>query len=231
MLEVHAAQEFQQVQIADPYIELHTGPGSGYPIFYVEDRGEWIDILKRKTDWFKIRTKKGKEGWVHRSQMERTLTPSGVAKQFKEPNIGDFSKRRWEAGMLGGDFEGSDVLTFYGGYALTENLSAEFSLSQILGSASSSLFWNINLVHQPFPQWRISPFFTIGGGIIDTKAKTTLVLPRDGVDNAAHVGIGARMYLTRRFILRVDYKSYVIFSSDNDNEEIGEWKAGFGFFF
>ena len=31
--------------VNDPYIELHTGPGRGYPIFHVTERGERIIIL------------------------------------------------------------------------------------------------------------------------------------------------------------------------------------------
>ena len=31
-----------RVEIADPYIELHSGAGRGYPVFHFEDRGSWI---------------------------------------------------------------------------------------------------------------------------------------------------------------------------------------------
>ena len=53
----------------------------------------------------------------------------------------------------------------------------------------------------------------------------------DRTDSLAQVGFGVRTYLTRRFILRAEYKSYVVFTSRNDNEEIREWKAGLSFFF
>ena len=38
-------KEYQRVKVVDPYIELHTGPGRGYPIFYVVKRHDWIDII------------------------------------------------------------------------------------------------------------------------------------------------------------------------------------------
>jgi hypothetical protein len=47
----------------------------------------------------------------------------------------------------------------------------------------------------------------------------------------ANAGFGVRSYLARRFVFRAEYKSYVVFTSRDDNEEIGEWKAGFSFFF
>ena len=67
---VLAEEDIQQVQVSAPYIELHTGPGSGYPVDYVVERGEWVSILKRRTDWFKTRTRSGKEGWVSLLQMK-----------------------------------------------------------------------------------------------------------------------------------------------------------------
>ena len=77
-----AADEYVTVSVADPYLEMRTGPGRGYPKFHVVDRGETVDILMRKTDWFKVRAPNGKEGWVDRNQMELTLQPSGQEFEF-----------------------------------------------------------------------------------------------------------------------------------------------------
>jgi hypothetical protein len=101
------------VDIADPYIELHTDAGEGYPVFHVEERGARIEILKRKTDWFKVRTDKGKEGWVAREQLERTLTPAGQHMEIRDATRKEFAFHRWEMGAMGGDFEHADVLSVY----------------------------------------------------------------------------------------------------------------------
>ncbi len=66
-----------EVVVSDPYIDLHTGPGRGYPIFYVAAQGDRITILKEQTDWYKVRTPRGKEGWVNVSQMASTLDLDG----------------------------------------------------------------------------------------------------------------------------------------------------------
>ena len=79
--------EYQQVTVDDPYIEMHTGPGKGYPIFHVVDRGDSIEVIKRRTDWFLIRTVAGKEGWASRAQMELTLQPSGERTEIKDTTI------------------------------------------------------------------------------------------------------------------------------------------------
>ena len=76
MLSTAAAAE--KVQITDPYIELRTGPGRGYPVFHVAPRADWIELLMRHTDWFKVRTADGREGWVNRQQLETVwLSNSG----------------------------------------------------------------------------------------------------------------------------------------------------------
>ncbi|MGD8842397.1 MAG: hypothetical protein PVJ83_02890 [Gammaproteobacteria bacterium] len=220
-----------QVEVADPYIELHTGDGEGYPVFHVEARGAWIEILKRKTDWFKVRTENGKEGWVAREQLERTLTPAGEQVDITDATRKEFAFHRIEAGAMGGDFEDAEVLTMYGGFFLTPKLSIELSASKIFADFSDGEMADVSISMHPFPEWRFSPFFSLGTGIIHSNPDTTLVEESDRTDQLAHVGAGLRVYLTRRFIFRAQYKNYVIFQSTDDNQEIDEWKAGFAVFF
>jgi len=226
-----AAEQAVEVVVAEPYLELHTGPGRAYPVFYVVDRGQTISVLKRRTDWFRVRTDKGKEGWASREEMQLTLTPAGDQTRFAEAGFGDYSKRRWEAGVLAGDFEGGDVVTAYAGYAMTANLSVELSVSQVFGNYSDAITGSISLLAQPFPEWRLSPFFLLGTGLIYTDPNVTLVDESDRTEQLASVGVGVRCYLTRRFLLRAEYRNSVIFQDKDDNQEINEWKAGFAFFF
>ena len=228
---VLAEEPYFTVVVAEPYLDLHTGPGRGYPVFHVVDRGDEIEVIKRRTAWFMVRTERGKEGWVKRADMELTLTPAGEATQFAAVGLDDFSRRRWEGGVLAGDFEGGDVVSVYVGYAMTQNLSIEVAASQVFGDFSDAVMGTVSLVAQPFPEWRLSPFFTLGGGFIYTDPNVTLVDENDRTEEIANVGAGVRWYLTRRFLLRAEYKNYVIFQSKNDNQEINEWKAGFSFFF
>ena len=232
---VLTADEVAEVKVVEPYIELHTGPGSGYPVFHVVDRGEFIEILKRKTNWFKVRYRDGMhrvvEGWVTREQLELTATPGGDSTRLAETALDDFTRRRWEIGVLGGDFGAAPVMALYGGFAFNKNLSVELSAAKVIGEFSSSTLYNLNLLSQPFPEWRFSPFFTMGAGQIDTQPRVTLVQARDRTDLVANVGVGMKIFLSRRFILRAEYKNYIAFASDDDNEEFKEWKAGFSFFF
>ena len=51
----------------------------------------------------------------------------------------------------------------------------------------------------------------------------------DAVEREATLHALGRV-LTRRFLLRAEYKSYVVFTSRDENEEVEEWKVGFAFF-
>ncbi len=225
------AGEYRTVVVADPYLEMRTGPGQGYPVDHVVDRGESVEVIKQRTEWYLVRTDRGKEGWVDREQMERTLQPDGTPTQFNDIGIEQFTNARWEAGMLAGDFGGANIQSLYGSYSLNPNVAVELWLSQILGNFSNGYMGSVNLVHEPFPEWRFSPFFTLGAGMIETRPKSTIVQGEDRTDEIGHVGVGLRIYTTRRFLLRAEYKSYVVFTSRDENEEVEEWKVGFAFFF
>lgn len=227
---VHAA-ELRQAVVADPYLELRTGPGWGYPVFYVAERGESVEIVRRRTDWYEVRLPRGVEGWVALEQITQTLTASGEPTEVSGVSFGDYAGRRWEIGVLYGDFGGANVVSTYGALSLTRNLGAELWLSQALGRFSNSRLVNVNLVHLLYPERRISPYFTLGAGTVHTEPKATLVAVVDREDALAHAGAGVRAYLTRRFLFRAEYKTYVAFTSRDDNEEIREWKAGFSVFF
>jgi uncharacterized protein YgiM (DUF1202 family) len=224
-------ERHQEVIVEDPYIELHTGPGRGYPIFFVAERGEEVALLKKRTDWYKVQVPRGVEGWVHRDQLTRTLGLDGEPFDVPGFTLGDYAARRWEVGVQYGDFGGANVISTYGGFNLTQNLSFELSLSEVLGRFSNSTMANLDIVHMMFPDRRASPYFALGAGTIRTEPKGTLVATVDRQDSVAHAGFGVRTYLTRRFVFRAEYKTYVVFTSRDDNEEIREWKAGFSFFF
>ena len=75
MVSVAIADEtIPPVKVADPFLEIHTGPSAGYPIVYVIERDAIITIIKKRTSWYLIEDERKKEGWVHRSQLAKTLT-------------------------------------------------------------------------------------------------------------------------------------------------------------
>jgi len=226
-----ADDNLRTVAVVEPFLELRTGPGRGYPIFHVIDRGESIEVLMQRTYWFQVRSAKGVTGWVHETEMSLTLNPDGTEADFSPANQQDLIDSKWEIGLLAGDFGGANMVSMYGAYSLNPNLSVEAWASQFLGNFSNGWMGSVNVVHETWPEWRVSPFFTLGAGIVHTSPKSTIISGDDRTDEVGHVGAGLRIYTTRRFVLRAEYKSYVVFTSRDDNEELEEWKVGFAFFF
>jgi len=219
------------VIIADPYIELHSGPGGGYPIFHVADRGEQLIVSKRRTNWFKVRTQDGKQGWVDADQLTRTLDLDGEQTKIEIPGRDEYLERNTEVGFQIGDFAGANAISVYAAYLFNENLSVEWWGTHLSGDFSSGWMTNINLVHQPYPAWPVSPYFVLGTGLVHIEPKVTLVQAETRTDQEAHVGFGLRAYLSERFLIRAEYRSYVVFTKRDSNEEVDEWQAGFAFFF
>lgn len=228
---LQAAEPLERVQVADPYLELHTGAGRGYPIYYVADRGEWVEIIKRHTDWFKVRTENGKEGWVSRSQLERTLTEAGAARTFRDVLLDDYLGRRLEFGISAGKFEHDPMLVARVGYKLTDNLAVELALAQVSGIFSSTQLIYGSFVSQPFPDWRASPFFSLGYGNYKNEPRATLINAPVIDTDTANAAVGVQFYVTQRFIARLDYRRHIAFINDNRTDKFNELSAGLYFFF
>jgi SH3-like domain-containing protein len=226
-----AAEPAERLKVTDPYIELHTGPGRGFPIWFVAAREEWIAVELRYTDWYKVRTDGGKEGWVHRSQLQSTLTEAGAQKSFRDIALDDYLARRVQLGAAWGTFKSEPMLKLWTSCKLSETLSAEATIGQVQGVFSGTNIWHVNLMSEPWSDLRFSPFFAIGVGKFKNLPNQTLVnaLPVDAkLSNAA---VGARFYLTDRFILRADYTFYTAFVGDTRTGEYRAKTIGLSFFF
>src|SRR6202142_4697059 len=73
----HAAENLLEVVVTQPFLEMHSGPGRGYPVVYVVGRDEFVTVLYSRTDWFKVRASGGQEGWGRRSELALTKLASG----------------------------------------------------------------------------------------------------------------------------------------------------------
>jgi hypothetical protein len=230
----HAAgkpDKLQQLFIADAYLELHEGPGRGYAVTQVVPRGEAIDVLYRRTEWFRVRTHRGIEGWAHQRDMRKTLLADGSAFTFDLGDRAGFTAHRWEMGVFAGDYGGATLVSGYLSRSFNEQLAIELTASQFMGNASNGYGAELGLNHVFRPDWRISPMFSLGTGFIAIQPKSTLVRPGDRTEQTAYAGAGLRFYVTRRFFVRGEYRHHMVFTTRNQNQEINEWKLGLAFFF
>jgi SH3-like domain-containing protein len=226
-----AASDGGRVIVEDPYIEFRSGPGRGFPVFHVVDRGEAVLLLRRRTDWIKVRGHDGTEGWVNRGQLERTLSPDGEPVTLPGASPESRTEHRWEAGLMTGDFDGANMVATQAAWVATPKLHVRADVSHLLGDYSNGWLAAAGIAHVFMPHRRISPLVGIGGGVLHIEPRATLVMPEDRTDTAAYAGIGLRGYLTNRFLLQAEYRQFVVFTSRDDNEEIDAWTVSFAYYF
>lgn len=228
---VGAAREYLQLFVTQPYLELHTGPGRGYPVFHVVPRDGSVDVLFRRTDWFKVRTEQGVEGWASQTDMQKTMLADGSPFKFDLGDRAGFTNHRYEMGIFAGQYGGATLVSGFMSVSFNSQLALEGALGQYLGKFSNGVTGDIGFAHVLAPEARWSPFVTLGLGLVRVQPKATLVQAADRTEQSAYVGGGIRYYLTRRFFLRAEYKAHWIFTKRNENEDADEWKLGFAFFY
>jgi len=229
LLPVAVVAESLDVVVADPFLELRTGAGRGYPVTHVVRRGEPVTVVKRRTDWFKVRDARGREGWVHREQLAMTLVPDVGPLDARPPGTDRSGRYRWEGGVLAGGFEDDQVLTAYGSYAFNPHLAVELRFSQVFGYDVDAHLLGLGLTHVVLPDWRVQPFLSIGTGMVRIRPEEPPG-PTE-TDQLAYFGAGIKVPLSPRIAFRAEFNEYVVFTERDDNEEIKEWKFGFAFSF
>jgi hypothetical protein len=225
------ARAAETVVVQDAYIDLHSGPGRGYPVTQVVERGAGVELLRQRTDWIKVRTDRGYEGWVHRDQLERTLTGEGEEVQLAGPKPEARTEHRWEVSLGAGDFDGADSVTVSGAWLPTESIYVRVDVSQLLGDYSNGWLGTVGIGNVLAPAWPVSPFVTIGGGAVWVDPNATLVQSPSRSSGVVYAGAGLRGYLSNRFLLQAEYREYLVLLDTNDNEVISQWSVAFTHFF
>lgn len=221
----------ERLLVTDPYVEMHTGPGHSFPVFYVVARDEWIDVLMRHTDWYKVRTASGKVGWIDRHQLENTLTQAGTRKTFRDVLIDDYLSRRLEFGGAWGHFESEPVLKLFASYNITDTIGTELTFGEVQGQYSGTNFWQVDVYMQPWSEKRLSPFFGVGVGRLDNVPNASLVGAINTNANSANAMIGLRYHVTDRLIARLDWTAYTSLLSANQTAQFHAITLGLSFFF
>ncbi|OZG74379.1 hypothetical protein BTA51_05050 [Hahella sp. CCB-MM4] len=218
------------LRVADPYIEMHTAPGRGYPIFNVIEEGEEVVILKRKTNWYKVMSPDGQEGWVKAEQLGRTLKPTGIPADLPEVTHGEYLTSSWRAGFTAGQFEGASSFSLTFGYRPLTWAGLELEAGKIYSRSVTSDYYSMNLLIEPIHQWDITPYLTLGASKFAFDARQKVLVQGTEEADAFSIGGGAGYYIGRNFLIRAEYRQYSI-SSNSDTTGLSEWKIGLNTFF
>lgn len=211
----HASETSTSVKAV--YIDVRSGPGRGYPVFHAIERDEEVLVLKRRTDWVKIKTQnryQAVSGWVKTDKL------------FDRSPGQDSNDNRWYWSTAMGDFDGAKNLDISLGYKMTQYLSAEVNYGQATGDFSDIDYAYFRLNSRFRPIWRATPYFSIGAGQLNTSPNTKLVQSEQRSDTSMLAGFGLRSYLTRNFFMRIEYNQHLVLTSRESNEDVDQWLFG-----
>jgi hypothetical protein len=224
-----AKRPLLQLVVTAPYLEMHSGPGRGFPVVYVVGRDEIVTVLFSRTDWYKVRAPHGAEGWARRADLAVTKLADGEPAPI--PPYPDFTTHRWELGAGYGVYNRQNLVTSYVDFGITDSIDIEGVVQQALGTLDNRVIATVGLRHTFMPEWKwFSPTAGLGTGYQHIVDKVPPA-PLESTNQLAYVSLGARGFITRRFMWRADWRHYVVFNSLNVYEDLEEWKFGFAVFF
>ncbi len=221
----------ERLQVAAPFLEMHTGPGRGYPVFFVVEKAQWVAVELRRTDWYRVRAEGGQVGWVPREALASTLTAAGGTKTFRDLLLDDYLKRRVDFTGGWGRFRGEPMLRLGLQARVADTVGVELVVGQVQGLFSGTDFWHVSLVSEPYSDRRWSPYFSVGLGKFRNIPNSSLVDATPVDANLAQASLGLRWYLSERFIARLDWTLHTAFVSDTRSTEYRSVTAGLGFYF
>lgn len=219
------------VALTEPFVNLHTGPGRGYPIFHVAQRGEQVQLLLAHTNWVKLRTASGKEGWAPRDQIQGTLTAAGQAPGWLERWRDASLKDRLAFGAAWGRFQSQPMLKLGARWRAGDAIGIEAAVGQVQGLYSGTDFWQLDATVDPMHDLSISPYLAVGVGRFRNVPNASLVEPGITNANLAHAGLGVRWRFGSRYVLHADWSLYTALLSEQRSREYRALTLGLSFFF
>ncbi|QBF81349.1 hypothetical protein EXU30_00530 [Shewanella maritima] len=218
-----------QVTIQVPFIELHSGPSKGYPVEHVIEQGDQVEVILKRTSWYKVKTRSGLEGWFHEDALQ-SLAHQGETVAIA-PKMYPFAERDSEFGIMYGDLEGANYLGVYADYAFSDVFSAELTFAKAFGQNSDSTLYTGMLLAHPFPNWYVVPYLGVGGGYIQIEPHSIIADAHDRQHTLMTSALGVKYPFTRNFIIRAEYNLSLALTDRDVNEEIETWKIGFSVYF
>lgn len=225
-----ASDEGIRVWVDKAFVDLHMGPGSGYPIKVSAIKGEQLQLLLTRGNWVQVLFR-GEKLWLDDENLAFVLNADKTPYQQNGDSLDRYRARNWDASFMYGDYNGASYYQVSAGYVFSSVVSTELSLGQASGSQADTQLVELSVLLTPFDHWRLSPYFGIGGGMVRTNPKTILVQTPDRSDLITSAEVGVKYYLSRNFVARAAYRHGVISTSRNENDESITWKLGFSVFF
>lgn len=220
-----------KLQVIDPYLELHSGPGRGYPIFHVIEQGQDVTVHTRRTNWFYVSDRRERQGWVKQAGLARTLAPTGLPAALPDTQHGDFLAQQGRVGFALGQLGNSDMANVILGYRLFSFMGVEAEYGQVFADTKDGTNYGFSLMLEPIKNWSFTPFITKGLSWQDWKDKSKgSVGSNSSHTKTEFTGVGMNYYIGYNFVVRAEYRK-IFFIGNKDAISNSAWQLGFSSFF
>jgi len=220
-----------KLQVIDPYLELHSGPGRGYPIFHVIEQGQDVTVHTRRTNWFYVSDRRQRQGWVKQAGLARTLAPTGLPAALPDTQHGDFLAQQGRVGFALGQLGNSDMANVILGYRLFSFMGVEAEYGQVFADSKDGTNYGFSLMLEPFKNWTFTPFISKGLSWQDWQDKTKgSVGSTSSHTKTEFTGVGMNYYIGYNFVVRAEFRKIFFIGNENSISN-SAWQLGFSSFF
>lgn len=182
MFAIEAAQA-NTALVEEDFLELRTGPGDAYPVFYTAEKGEQLEFIKRTNNWMNVKLGSKISGWIKTDDVF-------LQKQVAAISLSEMIDRKSLAINFGW-FDGSGQYGISLGYRLRSRLTTELEFRDIVTGYSSSLMLLPKLNLQLYQVANFNPFVELGLGLINTRTNGVISQGSD-FSRLMLVGTGVR---------------------------------------
>ena len=236
-----AHAEDAMVRVMTDQAQIHTGPGFGYRVVYVAERGEVLRAIERATRgyWFHIVLPDGTYGWILGDEvlpfdidLEGRAERPGLLRRmadalFAPSPLGEgMVELTFSAGMLGGD----GMFLFRPALLLDPHVALEAFFGETLGDQIDVLYYGAGANVYLWPASPMTPFFALGGGGVSSRRKADQFTIAVGNFSTVNVGGGVMVAFKKRVTLRFDFRNHLIFDP-NHTQSAQEFSGGLAIVF
>lgn len=220
------------LKVIDSYIELHSGPGRGYPIIHTIEQDEEITVHRRRGNWYFVSDRTLHDGWIPQEKLARTIAPSGLPAALPEIHHGDFLAQKWRIGFSAGQQDDDETAHVVAGFRLFSFASIEAEVGQIFGDDVDGQSYGANILIEPIKSLSFTPFISHGYGKQVFQQKEKLNVGRDNNFDSDYrfTGAGVNFYIGLNFVVRGEYRKVHI-NGKNGSASNSAWRLGFSSFF
>jgi hypothetical protein len=214
---------------------LRTGPGAGFRVARIAQRGDTFRVIERSTRgfWFRVELADGSLAWIDGNAVyNHEIGPPSrgqrmLRKVFAPPPL---LGAHGEIAVVLGVLHGAGFMAVRPSWLLAEAFGFELDLGGSVGSAGRIFTAGGGALINAFPSWPIVPFFTVGGGAAFAAPNADTFVLESGQSSHLYAGGGLRFGFRQRLIVRVEGRSHMFFDA-NDLTAQEEISCGLSAFF